>query len=72
MNNYRNREEFEKFQSQLEEFEIVDMATKFAYDLALVIASELVEKGIVRQASDVDTILLDILEKAGLENNYII
>ena len=45
---------------------------KFAEDLAPIIASELVEKGIVKQVSDVETILLDILEKVGKENNYTI
>jgi len=47
-------------------------AMKFAEDLAPIIASELVEKGIVKQVSDVETILLDILEKVGKENNYTI
>lgn len=51
---------------------VVNEAMKFAEDLAPIIASELVEKGIVKQASDVETILLDILEKVGKENNYTI
>ncbi len=51
---------------------VVNEAMKFAEDLAPIIASELVEKGIVKQASDVETILLDILDKVGKENNYTI
>ena len=50
----------------------INEAMKFAEDLAPIIASELVEKGIVKQVSDVETILLDILEKVGLKDNYII
>jgi|TARA_R110002072_G_scaffold155345_1_gene305672 hypothetical protein len=52
--------------------ENLNEAMKFAEDLAPIIASELVEKGIVKQVSDVETILLDILEKVGKENNYTI
>jgi len=55
-----------------EEEENLNEAMKFAEDLAPIIASELVEKGIVKQVSDVETILLDILEKVGKENNYTI
>lgn len=51
---------------------LVNEAMKFAEDLAPIIASELVEKGIVKQVSDVETILFDILEKVGKENNYTI
>ena len=62
----------EEISKELDKNKKLNEATKFAEDLAPIIASELVEKGIVKQASDVETILLDILEKVGKENNYMI
>jgi len=62
----------EEISKELDKNKKLNEAMKFAEDLAPIIASGLVEKGIVRQASDVEIILLDILEKAGLENNYTI
>jgi hypothetical protein len=62
----------EEISKELDKNKKLNESTKFAEDLAPIIASGLVEKGIVKQASDVETILLDILEKVGLENNYMI
>ena len=62
----------EEISKVLDKNKKLNEAMKFAEDLAPIIASGLVEKGIVKQASDVETILLDILEKAGLKNNYTI
>tara|TARA_R110001599_G_scaffold351311_2_gene582874 strand:- start:16 stop:237 length:222 start_codon:yes stop_codon:yes gene_type:complete len=62
----------EEISKELDKNKKLNEAMKFAEDLAPIIASGLVEKGIVKQASDVETILLDILEKAGLKNNYTI
>jgi len=63
----------------------INEATKFKEDLAKMIARGLVEyqhpqygrlidilNNSVEKVSDVEVILLDILEKAGLENNYMI
>ena len=57
----------EEISKELDKNKKLNEAMKFAEDLAPIIASGLVEKGIVKQASDVETILLDILEKAGLK-----
>ena len=62
----------EEISKELDKNKKLNEAMKFAEDLAPIIASGLVEKGIVKQVSDVETILLDILEKVGKENNYTI